>query len=151
MNNIEKVKRAKWAVITIYSLLLAVAAAIYIVMVVPVSKDARIGNYIDDIVLPLGIFILFTVVQVVTFGGGSFKEGGYVILLALAIIKAAVTFGAEFALDFLNINFSRGEYVARSVLMISFMVLIFAAAAAEIIILLRVIKERPPQQTVACV
>lgn len=131
------IKREKWVIAAIYFLLFAVAAAIYTIMVLPVSGP-RIGNYIDDIIIPLGIFAAFTVVQAIIFRrAGSFAERQYTVMLGLVIVKALIVFGAEFILDFLNINFTREENIARSVLMISFMVLIFAAAAAEIIALNR--------------
>ena len=109
-------------------LLIAVGIAINIMEVSQTSPGAGGITWASDIIIPLFIFAILTVAQILVFClNGKFNEAHLTTIIILSLAKGIFTFVFEFFLDILNIYFVGAYKIATSVLMLSFMVLALAA------------------------
>lgn len=103
-------------------LTMAFAAAVWITM----------GEALNDIIIPLGIFAAFTLAQTLYFHlRKKFDDSAFTILLMLSISKAFITFALEFYGDMLNIYFGRDDTFWRSVFIVLFLVFIILTFVSE--------------------
>ena len=110
-----------WIVIAVDVLCIAMAIAVWIAM----------GDAVDDVIIPLGIFTVLTAVQttmcLLSKNPGIFT---FAILLVLSIVKGSVTFLIEILGDMNNIYFGESTMI-RSVFIVLFLASIVLAAVSE--------------------
>lgn len=123
-----------WIVIAVDVLCIAMAIAVWIAM----------GDAVDDVIIPLGIFTVLTAVQttmcLLSKNPGIFT---FAILLVLSIVKGLVTFSTEILGDMNNIYFGESTMI-RSVFIVLFLASIVLAAVSECaaLIILRIKNQR---------
>ena len=124
----------KWLLITVYFLVCSVAAAYF------VYSRIRFDTRIDDIILPLSLFLFFTLIQAVSFHCYKDFSESLPPMICLSVVKAVITFVIEMMFDHTNIYFGYFEAAVGSVLIISFMTSVTVAMIAELFILYRLWK-----------
>ncbi|HIV63483.1 MAG TPA: hypothetical protein H9693_01805 [Firmicutes bacterium] len=123
-----------WIVIAVDVLCIAMAIAVWIAM----------GDAVDDVIIPLGIFTVLTAVQttmcLLSKNPGIFT---FAILLVLSIVKGLVTFSTEILGDMNSIYFGESTMI-RSVFIVLFLASIVLAAVSECaaLIILRIKNQR---------
>lgn len=113
--------------------LIAVIAADILSVALGIAVWIVSGETVDDIVIPLGIFLLFTAAQTAAAILGRKKgDGAFAISVTLSVLKLVIVFCTEFFWDIRNIYFGDPDKTAISVLIISYLISIAVVFACEL-------------------
>lgn len=125
-------RKMKVSISVIYALNLIFAVCVFFLMGGAAAPAAW-----DDIIIPFGIFVVFTVAQACVYAFARRRAWGCLIsLLVLACLKFIICFFYELLWDLNNIFFGREDTIARSVFIIAYLVAVAAAFIAEFVCLL---------------
>lgn len=94
------------------------------------------AKFVDDVVIPFGIFVAFTVAQACVYHFLRTHTVHFTVQLVLSAVKFFVCFVCEFYWDYFNIFFGREDTIARSVFIIAYLAAIAAAFIAEVVCLI---------------
>ena len=125
--NIKLTAKEKKLIKGVYLIFLAVTAVLYIAETVGSS-----GWYIHDVIIPVGIFAFFTVIEILVLRlSKNFRQTQFAAVLGLSLVKCVLTLFAEILLDIWNIR--TGQPII--VLMLAFIAMIAVVSIVEITVL----------------
>lgn len=124
-------RRMKVSISVIYALNLIFAICVFFLMGGGFAPAAW-----DDVIIPFGIFVVFTIVQACVYAFARRRVwGAFISLLVLACLKFIICFFYELLWDCNNIFFGREDMVAQSVFIIAYLAAIAVAFIAELVCL----------------